>query len=73
LKLVERLAGLFQNRGVARFGLVTAENDVDIERIELDAAAATTGSLGGNQGRAGPEERVEHDVPSVGQVEESVR
>ena len=52
LKLVENLASLFQNRGVAGFGLVTVEDDVDIERIELDAAADTTGLIGRDEGRS---------------------
>ena len=73
LKLAKSLASLFQNRGVAGFGLVTVEDDVDIERIELDAAAASTGALGGNQGRARPEEWVHDDFPSVSEIEESVR
>src|SRR5450631_1525397 len=56
-KLVERFACLFQNRGLAGFGLITAEDDVDIKWIELDATATSASSLGGNQGRARPEER----------------
>jgi hypothetical protein len=60
------LAGRFQNRGSAGFALVTAQDDVDVEWIEvLDAAAAAAGSLGGNQGRARSQERIEHDVPMV--------
>ena len=46
---VERLAGRFQNRGFTGFALVTAEDDIRVEWIELNAAAASTGSLGGNQ------------------------
>jgi Peptidase family M28 len=29
----------FKNRGLAGFGLITTEDDVDIERIELETAA----------------------------------
>src|ERR1700739_512111 len=51
-KLVQRFAGLFEDRGLASFSLVAVQDHVDVERIEFDAAAASAGFLGGHQGRA---------------------
>jgi hypothetical protein len=71
-KLVERFASLFEDRGLAGSSLVAAEDDVDVERIELDAAAASAGFLGGHQGRARAQKRVKHDIPAVGEIVERV-
>ncbi len=53
-------------------GLVAADDHVDVERIELDAAAYATGRLRGDEGRAGPEERVDNNVAAAGKVAECV-
>src|SRR6516162_3053922 len=52
------LAGLDQNRLVARRRLIAAQNDVNVERIELDAAAGAPSLVGCDEGRAGAQERV---------------
>src|SRR5580658_2689166 len=71
-QLTENLAGLHEDRGLAAGRLVATHDDVDVERIELDTAADAAGFLCGDEGRPGPEERVQHDVASVGKVEERV-
>ena len=45
---LEPLAGLGENRCVARCGRVTARDDIDVQRVEFDASAQTLGLLGGN-------------------------
>ena len=69
---LERLARLDQNRRVACRGLVSAHDDIDIERVELDAATDAAGRLGGDEGRAGAEERVDDSAAAVGEVEKSI-
>jgi hypothetical protein len=49
---LERLAGLDENRLVAGRGLKASHDHVDVERIELDAAADTTGLIGRDEGRS---------------------
>jgi hypothetical protein len=46
-KLLKHFSGFFQNRGLPSFSLVAAQDHVDVERIEFDAAAASAGPLGG--------------------------
>jgi len=38
-----------QGRPLGRHGLITANDHVDVERIELDAAADATGLVGGDE------------------------
>ena len=66
---LEGLAGLGEDREAARGGLVAPNDHVDIERIDLDPAADTTRGLGGDEGRAGAEKRVDDDVAAVGQID----
>jgi hypothetical protein len=66
---LERLAGLDENRRVARRGLVASHNHIDVERIQLDAATNAPGLLGGDESRAGAEERVDDDAAAIGKVE----
>src|SRR3984957_12060808 len=49
---LERLAGLDENRLVAGRGLKAPHDHIDVERIELDAAADTTGLIGRDEGRS---------------------
>jgi hypothetical protein len=44
---LERLAGLGENRQVARRGFIAAYDHIDVQRIEFDASAHTLGLLGG--------------------------
>lgn len=69
-QVLERLAGIGQNGILARGPLVAADDDVDVERIELDAATDTADLVGGNQGRPGAKERVNDDVATIGEIEE---
>ena len=68
----KRLAGLDMRRSLARGKFIPTDDDVDIERIELDAAANAASLLGGDEGRARAEERVDDDVAPVGQVQQRV-
>ena len=49
---LERLAGLDENRLVAGRGLKAPHDHIDVERIELDAAADATGLVGRDEGRS---------------------
>jgi hypothetical protein len=49
---LERLAGLDENRLVARPGFKAPHDHIDVERIELDAAADATGLAGRDEGRS---------------------
>src|SRR5215467_10689589 len=52
--------------------LPAADDRIDIERIELQPAAAPAGALGGDHRRAAAEEGVEHDVGSGRTVENRI-
>lgn len=69
---LERLAGLDENRCVASCGRVTAHDHIDVQRVEFDTSAQTLGLLGGNESRAGAEERINHDVAAIAEIEERV-
>ena len=71
-ELDERLAGAVEGSRAPGRGLIPAQDDIDVERVELDAEAASAGSLGGDEGRAGAKERVEDEVAAVGDVEEGI-
>src|SRR5271170_2683289 len=71
-QLTEALAGLHEDRRLAAGRLVATHDDVDVERVKLDAPAEAAGRLGGDEGRPGAEERVQHDIAAVGEVEERV-
>jgi len=62
----ERLTGLDQDARLASGALVAANDDVGVERIELDAAADAALLLGGDQRRARTEERIEYDIAAIG-------
>ena len=59
----ERLACLDKDGRLAGRGFIAADYDVDVERIELDAAADAAGVLGGDEGRPGTKKRVDHMLP----------
>jgi hypothetical protein len=69
---LERLAGLDENRRVAGRGLKAPHDHIDVERIELDAAADATDLVGRDEGRARAKERVDDDVAAVGEIEKGV-
>jgi hypothetical protein len=69
---LERLAGLGENRQVARRGFIAAYDHIDVQRIEFDASAHTLGLLGGNESRAGAEKWINDDIAAIGEVEERV-
>jgi hypothetical protein len=52
--------------------LVAPYDHVNVERVELDPATDAASGLGGDEGRAGAEERVNDDVATIGKVEERV-
>jgi hypothetical protein len=63
--LFEGLARVGENNGSARFRLIASDNDIDVEWIELDAAAHPPGILGGDESRPGAEEGVENNLATV--------
>ena len=54
-----------EGSGPARERLIAADDNVNVARIELCAAAHPPRILGGDEGRAGTEEGVEHNVAPV--------
>src|SRR5712671_1589075 len=58
--------------GVAGQLLPSADNRIDIARIELRPVAAPAGALGRDHRGAAAEEPVEHDVAAGGAVEDRV-
>jgi hypothetical protein len=63
----ERHTGLHQHRNLARHTFIAADDDVDKERIKFDASVDTAGLFGGDQGRAGAQEGVQHGVAAISQ------
>src|SRR5262249_20201973 len=70
--LFEGRASVGENNGCARFRLIASNNDVDVEWIELDAAAHPSSILGSDQGRPRAEKRVENNLATVCQVDQRV-
>lgn len=52
--------------------LEATDDDVDIERIEFNAAADAAGLLASDLGRAGAQEGIDDDLAAIGEVKESV-
>ena len=50
-QLTEALAGLHEDRRLAAGRLVATHDDVDVERVKLDAPAEAASRLGGDEGR----------------------
>jgi hypothetical protein len=44
------------------------DDNIDIERVELDPATDAASGLGGDQGRPGAEEGINHDVDPIGDI-----
>ena len=70
--LFEGLASVGENYGYACCRLITPNDDIDLEWIELNAAAHPTGILGGDQGRPGVEEGIENNLTTVCQVDQRI-
>src|SRR5882724_9410991 len=64
-----RLSCVFENGWPSCRCLATAKDDIDIERIKLNAAAASPSPFGSDEGRSRPEEWVEDDVATARHVE----
>jgi hypothetical protein len=45
--------------------LLAAHDHIDVERVELDPATDAAGLVGGDEGRAGAEERVDDDIAAM--------
>src|ERR1700730_4935431 len=58
----ESLAGGLKDRFASRLGLIAPDNHVDIERINLDAAAPPPRPFGGDERRSRPKEGIDHDI-----------
>jgi hypothetical protein len=60
-------------RDLARIGLPSADDRVDIERIELDTVACATGALRGNERGAAAEKSIEHEIAAARAIEDRIR
>ena len=60
-------------RDLARIGLPSADDRVDIERIELDTVACATGALRGNERGAAAEKRIEDEIAAARAIEDRIR
>src|SRR5215831_6501707 len=67
------LACGFQDGWSSRHRLVTAQHDIDIERIEFEAAAASASAFSSDKRRSRTEEGIEHDVVALSHVKQRVR
>src|SRR5262245_63926980 len=66
------LACGFQDGWSSRHCLVTAQHNIDMERVEFEAAAASASALSSDKRRSRTEERIEHDVAALSQVKQCV-
>jgi hypothetical protein len=57
-------------RDLARIGLPSADDRVDIERIELDTVARAAVALRGNERGAAAEKRIEHKIAAARAIED---
>src|SRR5205823_14853809 len=62
----------FQDGWPPRYRLVSAQDDIDIQRVELEAAAASASAFGSDERRSRTEEWVEDDVAAFGHIEQRV-
>ena len=60
--------GIGEDRSQADRALLAADDNVDIQGIQLHRVADAAGGLGGDQGRTRAEEGINHDVAPVGDV-----
>src|SRR5262249_24746063 len=67
------LACGFQDGWSSRHRLVTAQQDIDIERVEFEAAAASASAFSSDKRRSRTEEGIEHDVVALSHVKQRVR
>lgn len=68
----KRFASISMRSLPAGYLLMSADNDVNVERVELDTATTAAGLLGRDQCRSGSKKRIEHHIAPVGQVEDRV-
>src|SRR5688572_5656617 len=68
LAIGKGLAGVREDRAAAGIGLPTADDDVDIQRVDLDQRGATLGLLRGNECGPGTAEWIEDQVAALGAV-----
>src|SRR4051794_7280977 len=62
--LIKRRVGA-RERGIPlREGLPAPNRRIDVEGVQFETVAAATHTLGRQDGRAGSQERIEHDVAS---------
>src|ERR1700722_17262662 len=66
-------AAFGMDRAVAGQALPTADGDVDIKRVDLDAAADAAGALRRHQGRPAAQKRIEHNVAAPRAIEKRIR
>ena len=70
--LFEGRASVGKNNGCARFRLIALNNDIDVEWIELYAAAHPPGIFGSDQGRPRAEKGIQNDLATVCQIDQRV-
>jgi hypothetical protein len=71
-KFFEGRASVSESNGVTRCRLIAPDDDIDIERIELDPAAHPPGTLGGEQSGPGAEEGIENNFTTVRQIDHRI-
>src|ERR1700722_11218800 len=65
-------AALGMDRALAGHALPAADGDVDIKRVDFDAAADAAGALRRHQGRPAAQKRIEHNVAAPRAIEKRV-
>lgn len=66
------LASAFQDGRVSCHRFVSAQNDLDVKWIKLEAAAVSAGLFASDECRSRTQERVDDDVAAFGHVEQRV-
>src|SRR4029077_5745899 len=62
----------FQDRDLSCHRFVSAQDDLDVEWIQLAAAAASAGLFAGDERRSRTEEWVDDDVAAFGHIEQGI-
>src|SRR5712675_2561189 len=71
--IIEAGSGGGVDGAVSGEALPAADRGIDIQRIELHAAADPADALGGQQRRAAAEEGIEHEIAARRAIEDGVR
>src|SRR6185437_13564591 len=72
-ELIERFASSCVASVLARIGLPTPHDCVDVARIQFEAEAAPAGALGRDHRSAAAKKAVEHDITASGTIQDRIR